>query len=1210
MDLAGLVANTVVVGIISNGWSRIFGDGSCSSAALETFFGGAFERLVSSLPGNKAYKEAVRTAQTAVNAALSRYHFDTRAREDIGRAISELLVPFLLEADNALAGSYDPSALASRAITSSPEVVQGLSTDQLQACQEVLSTALTAGLSTRDHLTYVEAKFRAAMLKGIGDLPAELRTFGLRLQAAALLEPRTPRRYHGRDFETAAALLDVRFECLELLGRDELLADFDAWRRRDGIGVRLVVGPGGIGKTRLGIELCRRAHSEGACAGFLASTAGHITTGVWQILLENSNPLLIIVDYADARIGDVQKLFEAIAAVHAPGGPQVRVVLIARTVGDWWEQRASWGGDGVPAFAISRAVQGAPIDLTAQPELPRYAIFDAAVSAFIRALGQGRKLEIQPPNLSVAAYRLPLFIRIAALHRVETALGGDSLSENDLMDSEDKLLDWTLERERRLNRIYGGFQEEYELEEVADVAAFVTLTGGCDEHDILAYLARVPSLSLLSGERRKRIAYWLAQLYPGPRFLNPMLPDRLGERLVGLRLSRYGNATSEENRLLSGAIGATAEEAERVHALILLNRLADWMPDEVGWLIRALTDYTSECAKPALTVAIQMPQPIGPVMEQIFRERPLPHIAIKVVYSLPARSVMLRRLALIVTQQAIDFLKNIDSEDKNLINIELGVLNSNYSTRLRDIGDLKAALHAAQMAVESYRMLHAKDPRTPENALPMTLMNYATCLAEVGRRKEGLEAIEESVKYYRQLAASSPIKYTAPLAVVLSNLAASYSELEKFDQAVEASRAAVQAWELFFEYDSAVASKNIGGALMNLAKCLADFNRLGEALICVRRAEEYIRREYNNSSDAFSEEMAVVLEAQATIFSTCSLHQEALSAITEAVSIYRRLNEILPSAFGVSFARSLINKSNKAGILGNLDDAVGACIEAISIQRQLPRENINLLISDLASSFLALSIWECQRGHDEIALRFAKKAVAIRRKLASDLGDHHLSDLARALYNMAGPLSNIGDWGGGCKILSEVVSIRRKQTMMWPEVYRKDLAYALASYANFLSMIHWHLDARIAARESIKIREILAQNNPVAFRNLLAHSYGVLATVERRIGYIGGAFKLVEVAIFYLYPDFIRCPTVHANLMRWLIGIYLEAAKSSGARILRMVMRQVTRSIKVIERHGDKENSAYDIKDSAGIIGKPKMHRVCYHYKVSRKLLQKIIEIY
>jgi hypothetical protein len=100
--------------------------------------------------------------------------------------------------------------------------------------------------------------------------------------------------------------------------------------------VRLITGAGGQGKTRLALELCQQRRASGWYAGFLDSKleANRMTIS-WQALRNLNQPLLIVVDYAETRQTAFLSLLRA--SLQNPGNQPMRMLLLARDGGEWWE---------------------------------------------------------------------------------------------------------------------------------------------------------------------------------------------------------------------------------------------------------------------------------------------------------------------------------------------------------------------------------------------------------------------------------------------------------------------------------------------------------------------------------------------------------------------------------------------------------------------------------------------------------------------------------------------------------------------------------------------------------------------------------------------------------------------------------------------------------------------------------------------------------
>lgn len=262
----GLLAKSAVGAAIAATTAVFFPEAlptvAAGSTALSTLTGDLTERTINRLraprpPEQSPFDRAADAALAAIAATAGENNIDDAQAERLTQALAPLLSDVNLSPERLTAAGFDAGKLADAIIDSRPRLCAALSSAEITLARALLSAGVTAALAQPELLTASEAAFRAAVLAGFHDLPRELRDFALDLQATALLEPPQSRPFTGRAFQATSTLLDARFGDLPLVGRDDVLADFDRWREdSDGAHVRLIIGPGGAGKTRLATLAC------------------------------------------------------------------------------------------------------------------------------------------------------------------------------------------------------------------------------------------------------------------------------------------------------------------------------------------------------------------------------------------------------------------------------------------------------------------------------------------------------------------------------------------------------------------------------------------------------------------------------------------------------------------------------------------------------------------------------------------------------------------------------------------------------------------------------------------------------------------------------------------------------------------------------------------------------------------------------------------
>jgi tetratricopeptide (TPR) repeat protein len=527
-------------------------------------------------------------------------------------------------------------------------------------------------------------------------------------------------------------------------------------------GVRLVTGDGGAGKTRLALQLVK----ELAAAGWqpLWVPRGSERDAVDEVRVLDQ-PYVLIVDYAETH-GELSAL--ANAAALDRDGPDLRVLLLARSAGEWWQQLAASAEE--PAAALLEAAAPLTLGPLPAPGGP-HEVFDEALKVFARRLGVSTpavRLGLADPDPVV------LVVHAAALLAVADHAAGVKAQQ---AASGSQVLQGLLRHEARYwaqSAAARGLSLDLPVLRLA--VAVACLMGADSETSAAALLACVPDLD--SAERRGQVARWLHDLYPTTpgdqgsdrEWLGSLRPDRLAEQLVTGELARRPE--------LIPRLFTELSETLATRALTVLARAALAQDDAAGLLGQALASDLEHLAVSALSVAVETNPLVGTLLSEALEERPIAGETLaRVAAACPYPSFAVAAPAAIVLGRLAEGTAD-DSERAGWL-VELSI-------RLADLGRREEALAAIEQATGIYRQLAEDRPDAFLPDLAMSLNNRAGCLADVGRREEALAVIEQATGIYRQLAEDRPDAFLPDLATSLRVLAHVLHVLGRNPEAMEA----------------------------------------------------------------------------------------------------------------------------------------------------------------------------------------------------------------------------------------------------------------------------------------------------------------------------------------------------------------------------------------------------------------------------------------
>jgi tetratricopeptide (TPR) repeat protein len=895
------------------------------------------------------------------------------------------------------------------------------------------------------------------------------------------------------------------------------------------IDVRLLVGEGGSGKTRLAIELVRRVRHAGWQAGFLSDLPAmgaeiepqheESYREKARRLLRGRGPRLVVVDYAETHPSWVALLLQMIAEARAThSGAPVRVLLVARNAQDWWQSV----GRRRPSVAdLQRSIDIQLLESIQPSGAVRDSIFWQAVQEFGRILG--KQAMAASPQLGGPEFDRVLYVQMAAL----------AFTEGKSVRGRRELLDATLEHEARfwaraIERHDVVQERRPLLRMIPKAAATLTLIqGALDEAEAFEFLARaatpigpkdeVVALTVLIAVLRSLYAAEDRADGAG-RFLSAVEPDLLGEHLIASVLAdderdpKFGKPP----RGLLEMLFPEPDDRKLGPAFTVLGRAAAEDPRHERWIDSLLAPHVEPRAYVATLAALAVGRrtahsPMGRIIAARLQGRSSPDLARALEDLLPRPSVSMRELAAWIVLQLLASM-GPTSDGESELSERARNLN-NQSVTLSELGRREDALKAAEEAVAVYRRLAQLWPDAYEPYLAGSLKNLGKMLSELGRREEAREAAEEAVAVHRRLAQLWPDAFEPDLASSLNNLGTMLSELGRREDALKAAAEAVAIRRRLAQSRPDEFEPDLASSLNNLGNRLSELGRREEALKVAEEAVAVHRRLAQTRPDAYEPGLASSLNNLGNRLSEFGRWEEALAAAEEAVAICRRLASSRPDAFEPELATSLNNLGNRLRELGRWEEALAAAEEAVAIRRRLAQSRPDAFKPDLAGSLNNLGNVLSELGRREEALKAAEEAVAVYRRLAQSRTDAFEPYLTASLNNLGNMLSELGRREEALKAAEEAVAVYRRLAHSRPDAFEPELASSLNNLGNRLSEFGRWEEALAAAEEAVAICQHLASSRPDAFEPELATSLNNLGCMLSELGRREEALKAAEEAV-------------------------------------------------------------------------------------------------
>jgi tetratricopeptide (TPR) repeat protein len=853
------------------------------------------------------------------------------------------------------------------------------------------------------------------------------------------------------------------------------LAELKTWcESPQRISVQIIFGAGGMGKTRLGLELCAAMGHKGWIAGKYRPDLSRDLTQ----LVNTKLPRLLVVDYAENQPSNVTTLIDAFAATPPLRANKVRIVLLVR--------RGS--KDARRVFATSQSSASKLIDERepmsvaptsgselAWPLEQRNLLFNQAAAAFCESF------ETEPasmPDLSADTFRSPFFVCAAAVLLTDPKTAGSPLA-----NSASEILDRLLDRER--DRHWSKCPAEAPSDHAVAIA---TLFGADTKIECAEHLKLIPEMADDSG-LRNRCAEWLNGLYEGPRtWVNPLEPDLLGERLVSRYLDTEAIRYALDNPITTSGI----------RAITVLARVAadpdlrDSIRKAVSKNLGSLADIAfQQEGSSSLTTTGLLCDPLAALVEASSVHGDW----INPSYRVGQAGT---RLALALNTVEVDRLRALAAQDPATHNEGLAATLNSLSVRQGEAGLRDEALSTNAEAVKIWRVLADRNPEAHILGLTAGLNNLSVRLREAGLLNDALLASAEAVDVCRVLSAQDPSQYPA-LASSLMNFSSCQGAVGSRDAALLTVAEAVDITRVLSALDPLVYNPVLVKSLMNFSLCQAEVGLRDEALSTVTEAVVMCRLLVAQRPLAFSSDLASLLNILSMCQGEVGLFNAALLTITEAVDVYRALAAQSPLAFSRDLAMSLNNLAVRQGQDGLREESLATIAEAVEIYRFLAAQNPLANNPDLAGSLDNLSLRLGDLGLFDEAVAASAEAVGLYRFLASQNSLAYGANLARSLNNLSLPQGGLGFFDQALETIREAVDLYRDLVMQNPVLYNPVLASSLYNLSLRQGDVGLHHEALATVREAVDLYGVLATQNWMAYQAGLAQALWARSRAERSI---------------------------------------------------------------------------------------------------------------
>lgn len=894
--------------------------------------------------------------------------------------------------------------------------------------------------------------------------------------------------------------------------------------------IRLITGQGGVGKTRLGLELCQLSVKGGWAAGFLDPSLGKKDmVESWEKILVEKKPALIIIDYAETRQAILLELIKAVLSKKSTFS--VRILLIARDGGEWWNSLPSIDSQCealLSGYATTGPFPLPPLHSSYESKLAAY---KQSMAIYSSILGVAASNII--PDLESDYFEHPLYLQMAAL----IALHGERPT------TADGLIKALLNHERRywlglLSNIFGENSGAY----AQSLLALTTLAGGFVTARDANQRWQQYYQDNLNGQSFNILFNLLIPLYPGKQGLESVKPDLLGEGLVSDAIIRPGG-----NMLLSSVLSSSASSEIKLNSLTVLSRITNKSSLLKEAIVEAIAQNFLNCYSEIIVVSKETVGKIPEYANLAFHTlspQKKSQLAGLIKPYISDNSVSLSELylsvaeyfvqkseskieknpngneekyqcakdmyeyvnwlqrrnrsedALAVSRKSLAYYESIDSKDvRYKAGYSIALLQ--YSDAIRDYGSPEEALIASKKALDNYERYVINSIKSNDSNYGVFILNYCEKLGDIGHTEEALKYSKKGLDIIENASLSDQNSvYNYMLA--LDNYATNLNAEGRYDDALYYYEKSLKVSEDLAKNNLDVVEPVFAGKLHSYALILFRNYRFSEAKIFLDKSLKVRERLALKNPERYEATYSRSLMISSKYLIEDGHCDLGMANAHVAYKISERLFANNNKLYAEIHANNLQYYSSKYNFIGNVSESLNYAILSNDVFKELVSyyPNSQDFKRDLSHSYVKLSGALYDVGRDDEAVDFFNVALNIVTELKSSNSIKYNESYAEVCEEFADYYLRSLDFDGSYKYYHISYEIIHDLYVSNSIKYESSYINALQNYAWILAKFNKLHESLELIRQALQLCNLSVKKYPLSSQPELFYTLRVIHNIH------------------------------------------------------------------------------------------------------------------